>query len=76
MGREVYPELDEGSPFTRTKKVHLFGLFLCLYGEIGKRCSLRSRCCNYLGSSSLPVGTQTSSVRVFVCARSLNDNFM
>ena len=26
-------------------------------GEIGKRCGLRSRWCNYLGSSSLPAGT-------------------
>ena len=27
-------------------------------GEIGKRCGLRSRWCNYLGSSSLPAGTK------------------
>jgi hypothetical protein len=27
------------------------------HGEIGKRCGLRSRWCNYLGSSSLPAGT-------------------
>lgn len=43
-------------------------LWLCPRGEIGKRCGLRSRWCNYLGSSSLPVGTVRTFIKVlFLC---------
>ena len=48
---------DTPSRFYLPGKVSVVSLRPRPRGETGKRCGLRSRWCNYLGSSSLPAGT-------------------